>query len=217
MKVDVFNQKNEKIGEMNLPGRIFNVRWNPDLVHQAVIALMSNSRQSIAHTKDRSEVSGGGRKPWRQKGTGRARHGSIRSPLWRGGGVTFGPRKEKKYSKKINKKMNQKAIFSVLSKKLQENEIKVVDSLNIETYKTKIMIDILKNFFQQPPFNVLIIPAHNKSAIKKAVSNIKNVSAIDPLSLNVYDLLKYKNIILEKDAIDEIEKHYSKWQTAKSK
>ena len=170
---------------------------------------MSNRRQAWAHTKDRSEVRGGGRKPWRQKGTGRARHGSIRSPLWIGGGVTFGPRKEKDYSKKINKKMRQKAVFSVLSKKLQDDGLKIVDSLKIETLKTKVMAEILKNLIKKP-FNALIIPSSDQSKIKKIVSNIKNINVISPLSLNVYDLLRYKNIILEKEAIKEIEKHYNK-------
>ena len=209
MKVDLFNQKNEKIGQVDLPDNIFRVRWNPALVHQALIAQMSNRRQAWAHTKDRSEVRGGGKKPWRQKGTGRARHGSIRSPLWIGGGVTFGPRKEKDYSKKINKKMRQKAVFSVLSKKLQDDGLKIVDSLKIETLKTKVMAEILKNLIKKP-FNALIIPSSDQSKIKKIVSNIKNINAISPFSLNVYDLLRYKNIILEKEAIKEIEKHYNK-------
>jgi len=213
MKVDLFNQKNEKIGQVDLPDNIFRVRWNPALVHQALIAQMSNRRQAWAHTKDRSEVRGGGRKPWRQKGTGRARHGSIRSPLWIGGGVTFGPRKEKDYSKKINKKMRQKAVFSVLSKKLQDDGLKIVDSLKIETLKTKVMAEILKNLIKKP-FNALIIPSSDQSKIKKIVSNIKNINVISPLSLNVYDLLRYKNIILEKEAIKEIEKHYNKTNNA---
>jgi len=213
MKVDLFNQKNEKIGQVDLPDNIFRVRWNPALVHQALIAQMSNRRQAWAHTKDRSEVRGGGKKPWRQKGTGRARHGSIRSPLWIGGGVTFGPRKEKDYSKKINKKMRQKAVFSVLSKKLQDDGLKIVDSLKIETLKTKVMAEILKNLIKKP-FNALIIPSSDQSKIKKIVSNIKNINAISPFSLNVYDLLRYKNIILEKEAIKEIEKHYNKTNNA---
>jgi len=209
MQADIFDQKNNKVDEVNLPDRIFKTEWNPALVHQALIAQMSNRRQAWAHTKDRSEVRGGGRKPWRQKGTGRARHGSIRSPLWIGGGVTFGPRKEKDYSKKINKKMRQKAVFSVLSKKLQDDGLKIVDSLKIETLKTKVMAEILKNLIKKP-FNALIIPSSDQSKIKKIVSNIKNINAISPFSLNVYDLLRYKNIILEKEAIKEIEKHYNK-------
>ena len=209
MKVDVFDQQNNKVDTIDLPDRIFKVKWNPDLVHQTLIVQMSNKHEPWAHTKDRSEVRGGGRKPWRQKGTGRARHGSIRSPLWKGGGVTFGPRKEKKYSRKINKKMKQKAIFSVLSKKLQDGELKIIDSLKLQASKTKAIAEILKAFLKKP-FNALIIPAADRPEIKRAASNIKNIDVISPLSLNVYDLLKYKNIILEKKAIEEIEKHYHK-------
>jgi len=207
MKVDIYNQKNEKSGTMELPDRIFKVEWNPDLVHRALAALLSNRRQPWAHTKDRSEVSGGGRKPWRQKGTGRARHGSIRSPLWKGGGVTFGPRKERNYFKKINKKMNQKAIFSILSNKLESHELKIIDSFGAEILKTKKAAEILKKIIQDNS-SILIIPSREQVKIKKAVTNIKKVDALSPLSLNVYDLLKYKNIILEKKAVEEIEKTY---------
>jgi len=130
MKVDIQNQKGEKVGTMELPKEIFEVEASPSLLHQAVVAQMSNMRTNIAHTKDRSEVRGGGRKPWRQKGTGRARHGSRRSPIWVGGGVTFGPTKYRNFTKKINIKMKQKAILAALSGKAKDSELVILDKLS---------------------------------------------------------------------------------------
>lgn len=207
MIVDVYNQQNNKVDTIDLPNKIFNAKWNPSLVHQALLVQMANRRLPWAHSKIRSEVRGGGRKPWRQKGTGRARHGSIRSPLFIGGGVTFGPRKEKIYSKKINKKMNRLAIFSVISKKLKEGELKLVDEFRAPTNKTKEWTEILKNLTDLKVKN-LLIPALAHKQIHRAIANIKNIKAISPYSLNVYDLLNYKNIILEKEAVKEVEIHY---------
>ena len=192
-----------------MPDRIFGQKWNPDLVHQALSVQLANSRQRIAEAKGRGDVSGGGKKPWRQKGTGRSRQGSIRSPIWRGGGVAFGPTKERNFSIKINKKMKKTAIFSVLSRKLKDGEIKVLSALETTDLKTKNIASILKNILS-PKSSVLIISSSGNKNIKKAVSNISKVDAISPRSLNVRDLLKYKNIILEKEAIGEIEKHYIK-------
>jgi len=202
MTVDIFDQQNNKIGTTELPDKIFAVKWNPDLVHQALMVQLANRRQNLAHTKGRSEVRGGGKKPWRQKGTGRARHGSIRSPLWKGGGVTFGPRKERKFTKKINKKMKRLAIFSILSKKIKDNELKIIDKFDIPTKKTKEYYKILKNLVDLRS-KTLLIPSSTNN-IHKLITNIKNVDAISAQSLNVYDLLKNKNIILEKEAILEI-------------
>ncbi len=207
MKVDIFDKQNKKVGIMDLPDKIFNAKWNSDLVHQVLQAQIANSRQKLAHAKTRAEVRGGGRKPWRQKGTGRARHGSTRSPIWIGGGVTHGPLKEKKFQKKINKKMKQLAVFSVLSKKLKDEELKVVDSLKLTAIKTKELSQNLKNILDLRSSVILILSLVNKN-IHQAASNIKKTDTISPQSLNVYDLLKYKNIILEKEAADEIEKHY---------
>lgn len=208
MKVDVFDQKNKKVEEIDLPDRIFKIEWNPDLVQQVLLAQLANKRRPWAHAKDRAEVRGGGKKPWKQKGTGRARHGSIRSPLWAGGGVTFGPLNTRDYSQKVNKQMKRKAVFSVLSKKLQDDEVKIINLFKIEPPKAKIAADILKNIVKSP-VNALLIADSSKSKIKQIVKNIKNVDAISPLSLNVYDLLKYKNIIIEKGVIEKIEKHYA--------
>ena len=123
MEANVYNKEGKEAGKVTLPESVFNVAWNGDLVHQVVVAMQANARIPWAHTKDRSEVSGTGKKPWKQKGTGNARHGSRRSPIWRTGGVAHGPRNEKSYKQKINKKMRAKALFSVLSKKVEEGEV----------------------------------------------------------------------------------------------
>lgn len=137
MEANIYNIKGETSGKITLPESIFGLKENKDLLHQVVVSMRSNERAGTAHTKFRGEVRGGGKKPWRQKGTGRARHGSTRSPIWVGGGTTHGPRAEKNYAKKINKKMVTKALYVILSAKLRDNEIIFVDSLNFKTPKTK--------------------------------------------------------------------------------
>ncbi len=207
MTIDIYNQQNQKVGTTELSDRIFNVQWNPDLVHQALMAQSANRRQPLAHAKGRSEVSGGGKKPWKQKGTGRARHGSSRSPIWKGGGVTHGPTKERNFTKKINKKMNRLAIFSVLSKKLKDDELKIIEQFDRDAKKTGKWKEILKNISDLRS-RMLLVSSSIGGNIHQAVRNIEKVDAISSFSLNVYDLLKAKNIILEKESIRELEKHY---------
>lgn len=208
MKVPVYNLEGKKIDEMEVSEEIFGRKWNPDLVHQALLAQTANRRKIIAHAKGRSEVSGGGRKPWRQKGTGRARHGSIRSPLWRGGGVTHGPIKEKQYGRKINKKMKRFAIQSVVSKKLAEQELKFIDSFGVPEQKTKLLDQALKKFLAKPKKNknlsVLLIPGKDNKIIFRISANIPKVKSLHPNSLNIEDLLKYKNILVERNAVSEL-------------
>ncbi|MCX6759307.1 MAG: 50S ribosomal protein L4 [Candidatus Nealsonbacteria bacterium] len=146
MKYIVYNQQGKEIGQTLLPKEIFDVKVNSDLIHQVAVSQMSNQRIVVAHTKDRGEVRGGGIKPWRQKGTGRARHGSRRSPLWRGGGVTFGPTKDRVFKKKINKKMKKKALFMVLSGKVKNNLLIVLDELRLEEAKTKSLAKLIENW-----------------------------------------------------------------------
>lgn len=212
MKAELINLQNEKVGEIDLPEEIFNQKWNPVLVKQVLDAQIVNSRKNLAHAKTRAEVSGGGKKPWRQKGTGRARHGSIRSPIWVGGGKAHGPTKEEIFSKKINKKMKRLAIFSALSKKLKDNEIKFFDSLNISEPKTKIIFSYLKNILnlskKSKKADVLFIPESENKNIYKAARNILKTKVLDPKSLNVYDLLNYKNIFIDKNSLQTIIKHY---------
>lgn len=196
METVVYNNKGEESGKVTLPDSIFGLSWNADLVHQVVVAQQENRRFSTAHTKDRSEVRGGGKKPWQQKGTGRARHGSSRSPIWRGGGITFGPRSEKKYGQKINKKMKSKALFTVLSRKLKDGEIIFVDSLSYGEPKTKDAQEFLntigKNFegFDKETNAALItFPEYDESTAKSfrnignvLVNKVQNLSPLEALS-----------------------------------
>lgn len=205
MEAVVYNQKGKESGKQALPDSVFGVNWNADLVHQVALAMQANARATIAHTKDRSEVRGGGRKPWKQKGTGRARHGSRRSPIWVGGGVTFGPRNEKNFAKKVNKKMKAKALFSVLSKKFTDGEILFVDQLSFDAPKTSEAKTVLASFAKVKGFETLVTKKHNSalvvipentSEIKKSFSNFGNVEVDEIRNLNVVDLLTYKYVII---------------------
>ncbi len=206
MNIDLYDNSAKVIGKTDIPERVFGVSWNPDLVKQALDAQLANARQPLAHTKGRGEVSGGGKKPWKQKGTGRARHGSIRSPIWRGGGVAHGPTNEKVFAVKINKKMKQAAIFTVLSRKLSDGEVKVVDSLVVAEPKTKLIVKVISAFMEKP--SVLIVPNKENKNVYRASANLPKVKSLDPRSLNVYDLMRYKNILIEKDAVAAIDEHY---------
>lgn len=216
MKTDLYNQKGEKAGTVELSDRIFAREWVPQLVHQALRAQVSNSREVVAHSKGRHEVRGGGKKPYAQKHTGRARHGSIRSPIFRGGGVAHGPVETQNFTRKINKKMRQAALFSVLSKKLADNEIRFVDSLAIEKSKTKAAFEFLAGFGQKKgakgksaKISALLVPAADNRSIYRAARNIPKVKSLSPKALNVYDLLKFKTIFIEKGAIKSIEETYN--------
>ena len=206
LKTKIYNQEGKESGEMELPSRVFGIKLVDDLVHQAVVAQMANSRQVLADTKDKGEVRGGGKKPWRQKGTGRARHGSIRSPLWKGGGVTFGPTTDRNFSKRINKKMKMKALFMVLSGKLRDKEIIVVDDLKINKTSTKAMKDIFKSL----PIKGKVLLSLDKSDqnILNSVKNIPKVSVLASDSLNVVDLLKNKILVINKRGIEKIGEVY---------
>jgi large subunit ribosomal protein L4 len=207
MKVPVYNQKAEEIGKTELPGEIFEVEMNSDLVHQAVLAQQANQRRKIAKTKDRGEKRGGGRKPWRQKGTGRARAGSNRSPIWKGGGVTFGPTTERIFKKKITKKMRKKALFMVLSAKVRNNLLLVVDSLNFEKAKTKLAKEILDKLFLEKGSGLVALPKLDKSAIL-ALRNIPKTATVQAKDLNVLDLLSYKYLVMPKEAIKTIKETF---------
>lgn len=209
MLVDVYNQNGEKIGQTRLPSEIFDVKINPDLVHQVTVSQMANRRRVIAHTKDRGEVRGGGKKPWRQKGTGRARHGSIRSPLWRGGGVTFGPTKERVFKKQIPKKIKRKALFMVLSGKVKNNLLVLLDKIKIEKPKTKLMADVFKKLPSKEGTSLVVLPQLDKDIIL-AARNLPNVDAIQAKDLNALDLLSFKYLILPKDSIKVIKETFLK-------
>ena len=199
MKAEIYNLKGSVVGEMNLPDKIFAREWNPDLVHQAVLTQAANRRLPWAHAKNRAEVSGGGKKPWKQKHTGRSRQGSIRSPIWKGGGATHGPVKERNYEQKINKKMLRVAIHSILSKKLAEGQLRVVDSLDLETPKTKALFTAIKSFLP-----ALLVAESKNKLVNRASRNIPKAKSLNGSSLNVEDLMKFKNILLDQKAVAEI-------------
>lgn len=212
MKVNIYNQKGEIVEEMKLPSEIFSVPFNENLVWQVAYCQLSNKRKPIAHTKDRGEVRGGGKKPWSQKGTGRARVGSIRSPLWRGGGVTFGPRKERNFEKKIPKKMKRKALFCVLSEKLRRNLVFFLDKLVLGEIKTKEMAQILENLKSKieelkKGKTLIIIPQKDEKIIKSA-QNIPKLEVKLAKDISVLDLLSFKNLIILKDSIKVIKETF---------
>lgn len=211
MQTKLYNQNGEVVGEVQLPESIFEVTIKGDVIQQAVSTQLANRRPVLAHTKDRSEVSGGGRKPWRQKGTGRARHGSIRSPLWRGGGVTFGPSKNRNFTRKINKKTRRKAIFMVLSGKTRDQQIIVLDAMNLEETKTKALAMVLKTLSEklmnknpQKQPSLLLVVAQETAQIQRAIKNIEFAKVLSAKNLNVIDLLSYQYILLIKEAIPVI-------------
>jgi large subunit ribosomal protein L4 len=205
LETEVYNQKGKSVGKLVLPETIFGLNWNADLVHQVVTAMQANARTPVAHTKDRSDVRGGGRKPWKQKGTGRARHGSSRSPIWKGGGVTHGPRNEKIYTQKINKKMRIKALFTVLSEKYRKGQILFVEDLSLKSIKTKDAVTIIKDLSKVSGFekitggkkiNLYITTPAKTDNLKKSFSNIKTVEIDEVRNINPVDLLTYRYIII---------------------
>lgn len=208
MQVKVYNQEAEETGTMELPDGVFGVKWNADLVHQIAVSYAANARRGTAHVKDRGEVRGGGKKPWRQKGTGRARHGSIRSPLWIGGGVTHGPSKDKDYTKKINKKMAKKALYTVLSAKARDNQIIVLDEVHFPEAKTKRAAELFKHFSRKDEFSnitkgngALVALAGKDTAARRALRNLPYVAIDEARNLNAYTLLQHKFLMIPKEAV----------------
>jgi large subunit ribosomal protein L4 len=213
MKVDIYNQKGEVIGGTNLPKDIFDVDFNSDLVHQVAVSLAANSRQISAHTKNRGEVRGGGKKPWRQKGTGRARHGSIRSPLWKGGGVTHGPRTERIFEREIPKKMRRKALFMVLSQKAKDKQLIILDRIELgvdgKPAKTKEMAAILSKLPCNSQTTLVALPNYDKKIVL-ATRNINKTSVEDTRNINVLQLLNHKFLLSTKEGIKTIENIFLK-------
>ena len=211
MKAAVYNQEGKEVGQIELPKEIFEVALQQDALHQVVVFQMANRRQTLAHTKDRREVSGGGKKPWRQKGTGRARAGSIRSPLWRGGGITFGPRKDKVFLQKINKKLRRKALFMALSEKAKRNQIIVLDELNAGSAKAKNLAQTFKllPFQKKAAKTMLVLPAMERNIIRSA-NNLPNVRTMQAKDLNALDVLSIHSLVMPKSAIEVIQTTFKK-------
>ena len=202
MEATLYNIKGEKKGTVNVPENIFGVPFNADLLHMVVTAMQANARTPVAHTKDRGEVRGGGKKPWQQKGTGRARHGSSRSPIWRGGGITHGPRNERNYVQKINRQARQKALLVALSRKWKDGEVIFIDSLEMAAPKTseakKILSALSKAGLNVTKKNnaALIALPERHSATVKSFANIGNVAVEEVRTLNPVNVLSSKYLII---------------------
>jgi len=205
-KAAVYNVSGEQVSEMELKDSVFGVEINEHAMHQVVKNQLANKRQGTKSTLTRAEVRGGGRKPWRQKGTGRARHGTIRSPLWVGGGVTFAP-KSRDYSYTLPKKLRRVAMKSALSSKVASEQIKILEELKLDAPKTKEMANILKSL--EAGKKALIVITDNDEAIVRSAKNIPGVQTISVNTLNVYDILKYDHFIITKDAVERVEEVYA--------
>lgn len=205
LEATIYSQKGTKAGSIALPEAVFGLKWNNALVHQVVTGMLSNKRAGTAHTKDRGEVSGGGKKPWKQKGTGRARHGSSRSPIWVGGGTTHGPRSEKDYSKKINKKMAAKALFTILSRKYADGSVLFVDALSIGAPKTKDAAAIMTGLSSvegfakiasKKPTAVLIAVPQKSDALVKSFANLPGATLIETRELSALSVFNANHLLV---------------------
>ena len=205
MEQTIYNQKGKESGKIKLPEAVFGLAWNADLVHQVIVSMTASMRHSIANTKTRGEVSGGGKKPWQQKGTGRARHGSTRSPIWVGGGIAHGPRADKNYDRKINKKVKSKALYTILSKKLKDGEVLFVDSISFEAPKASEAKDTIMAFskikgfekFATKPKNVAIISTDKKTpTLTKSFKNFGNLEIEEFRNINPVSLLNHKYLVI---------------------
>lgn len=220
MDAKIYSHEGTEVGKISLPESVFNVVWNADLVHEVVVGMQANARESAAHTKGRGEVRGGGKKPWKQKGTGRARHGSSRSPIWVKGGVSHGPRNEKDYSVKINKKVRSKALACVLSKKLVDGEIILVDALAFAEPKTataKVILGAVAKgsgnttlATKRKNAALVVLPTRNL-AVEKSFRNFGNIEVMMAKDINPVDLLTYKFVVMAepKASLEVIEKRVS--------
>jgi len=205
-KVDVYDMQGKKVSDVELNASVFGIEPNEAVVHSVLVNYLANQRQGTQSTKTRAEVSGGGRKPWRQKGTGRARQGSIRAPQWIKGGIALGP-KPRSYTYKVNKKEKQLAIKSLLSSKVLENELTVVDKLEMKETKTKEMVKTLSNLKVEG--KTLIIVADKNENVYLSSRNIEGVKAITLNMINVYDLLHYNKLVLPLDTVKKLEEVYA--------
>ena len=205
-KIDVYNIEGKKVSDIELADSVFGIEPNEKIVHSVLVNYMANQRQGTSNTKTRAEVSGGGRKPWKQKGTGRARQGSIRSPQWFKGGIALGP-KPRDYSYRVNKKERRLAVRSVLSSKVLENNLVVVDSMNFDAIKTKNMVSALNNLKVEGKA-LIMLPEKNEK-VQKSARNIEGVKTTLVETINVYDLLKYNKLVVTEDTVKKLEEVYA--------
>ena len=205
-KIDVYNMEGKKVSDVELNDNVFGIEPNEAVVHSVLVNYLANQRQGTQSTKTRSEVSGGGRKPWRQKGTGRARQGSIRAPHWVKGGIALGPR-PRSYKYTVNKKEKRLAIRSVLSSKVLENNLVVLDKAEMKEIKTQAMVKTLANLKVEGK-TLILLPEKNEN-VQKSARNIKNVKTTLVNTINVYDLLKYNKLVVTLDAVKKLEEVYA--------
>ena len=204
LELPVYSVAGKEVSKLALPTELFGAKWRADLVHQVVTAQQANARQNRAHTKDRSEVAGGGKKPWKQKGTGQARHGSMRSPIWRHGGITFGPRSERDYGEKVNKKAKTQALLSALSKKAADGEVLFVEKLAFEAPKTAEAVQFLASLGKAAGVELrgrrnnaalIVLPAYDANALA-SFRNMGNVATIEARELSALDVLSYRTLVI---------------------
>ena len=205
-KIDVYNMEGKKVSDVELNDNVFGIEPNEAVVHSVLVNYLANQRQGTQSTKTRSEVSGGGRKPWRQKGTGRARQGSIRAPQWVKGGIALGP-KPRSYKYTVNKKERRLAIRSVLSSKVLENNLVVLDKAEMKEIKTQAMVKTLENLKVEGK-TLILLPEKNEN-VQKSARNIKDVKTTLVNTINVYDLLKYNKLVVTIDAVKKLEEVYA--------
>lgn len=205
-KIDVLSTDGKKVKELELNDKVFGIEPNENIVHEVVVNYLANQRQGTQSTKTRAEVAGGGRKPWRQKGTGRARQGSIRAPQWIKGGIALGP-KPRTYTYKVNKKEKRLAIRSILSSKVLEKQLTVVDSFNMKEIKTAEMVKTLNNL--KLTGKTLVVLPENDVNVQKSLRNIEGVRALIVDTINAYDLVKYENLVLTENSVKKLEEVYA--------
>lgn len=206
-KLTIYNQEGKNVGDLSVSDKIFGVKADAALVHEVAMAQRANARRTIASTKTKGEVRGGGKKPWKQKGTGRARQGSIRSPQWVGGGIAFGPNRERNFSVKINKKAKQKALFMALSDKLSASNLLVLESVNTEVAKTKVLAATVKSL--PVGKTTLMVAAGSNPTLMRMTRNIPHVKLVSANSVNLLDVLTYRSVVFLKDAVPAFEKIYA--------
>ena len=204
-KLTVYNMNKEEVGNVELSEGLFNAEYKESLIHQVVVAMHNNARQGTKSTLTRSEVRGHAKKPWRQKGTGRARHGSSKGPQWVGGGVVFAP-KPRDFSQKVNKKMRDGAFASAISEKIRQNEVVVIDKIEFANAKTKEMVKMLETFDLNK--RTIIVTAENDTIVNRVASNIQKVSVAEAKLLNVCDIVENTNVVFTLDAIKKVEEAY---------
>ncbi len=214
IQAPLYNMKGEQTGKIDLPESVFAVASNDTLVHQVYVAISANLRNPIAHTKGRGERSGSGKKPWKQKGTGRARVGSVRSPLWRKGGVTFGPTKDRNFSKDTNRKMRQKALCIALSEKLRAEKIRIVDEFAFEAKKTKVFAGLLETLGVRPG-KVLIGFSKTERETEMMSRNIEKTTNVLSDNMSVFDLLNHEYLLVTKQSIDLLAARFEKKESSK--